>query len=103
MCYLQWRRVGAGGQFSPGAGAAGLGGAKSVTPKTILRLFRNNSQRLLLVRLGHRHSINQSSRLQLTKISFPVFLSCIAYIHSGYLYSASSRVSKIWSVKFFSS
>src|SRR6218665_1083885 len=57
----------------------------------MLVLFLNNSQRLSLVRLGHRHSINESNRLQLTKISFPVFLSCIAYSQSGYLYSVPSR------------
>ena len=56
-----------------------------------------------MVRLGHRHSINQSNRLQLTTIFFLYsFLSCrpiayihsgclCAYIHSGYFYSAPSR------------
>src|SRR6218665_539050 len=83
------RRV--GGQRAVVPGRRAKGGAKSVTKKIFLKLFRNNSQRLSLVRLGHRHSINQSNRLQLTTIYFPVFLSCIAYIHSGYLYSAPSR------------
>jgi len=70
---------------------AGLRGCKIGDQKVFLKLFRNNSQCLSLVRLGHRHSINQFNRLQLTTISFPVFLSCIAYIHSRYLYSAPSR------------
>ena len=80
--------LGQRGQLSPGAG---LGGPKIGDQKVFLKLFRNNSERLPLVRLGHRNSINQSNRLQLTKISFPVVLSCFAYIHSGYLYSAPSR------------
>src|SRR6218665_106814 len=83
------RRV--GGQRAVVPGRRAKGGAKSVTKKVFLKLFRNNSQRLSLVRLGHRHSINQSNRLQLTTISFSIFLSCIAYIHSVYLYSAPSR------------
>src|SRR6218665_425889 len=68
----QWRIV--GGREDSCSRAQGWGDAKSVTKKVFLKLFRNNSQRLSLVRLGHRHSINQSNRLQLTKISFPVDL-----------------------------
>ena len=65
---LQWRRVGQRGQLCPGAG---LRVRKIGDQKRIFKLFRNNSQRLSLVRLGHRHSINQSTiRLQLTKTSF---------------------------------
>src|SRR6218665_1589840 len=48
-------------------------GAQNRRPgKVFLKLFRNNSQRLSLARLGYRHSINQSNRLQLTAISFLV-------------------------------
>src|SRR6218665_2897949 len=56
---------GAGGTVVLGRRA---GGAKSVNKKVFLKLFRNNSHRLSLVRLGHRHSINQFNRLQLKNL-----------------------------------
>jgi len=43
---------GAEGQLSPGAG---LEGRRIGDQKGIFKAFRNNSQRLSLVRFGHRH------------------------------------------------
>ena len=80
---------GQGGQLSSGAG---LRGRKIGDPKKYFKSF------FVIIHSDCHQSdsdtdIQSVSRIgiQLTRISFSVFLSCIAYIHSGYLYSALSR------------
>ena len=58
------------GTVVPGSRAKGH---KIGDQKYFLKLFLNTSQLLSLVRLGHRHSINQSNRLQLTKMGLSIY------------------------------